>query len=279
MQADAKSRRVNADPAADAPGADAASSQHDHLQVLIISLVPEPPTLAAVQRCFPQAVVHPAVDLRGSSMLALAERGLVSLSALETAMSGRLRQKEFTTPGAVGLQQSTQQALAEALGPLLLLEEDCELQICIPVSLKAIRSQPFDVAVFGAIIHYCGRGAEPRPIDGMPGWLDVSGQHVLFFRTHCVYYSACGREIVTRHMQAPQEVQVDALLGILSMAGRIRLALQIQHPSATQHAHVSTVGHTRSFLVGCVEFTRDVGLSAGRVTEWSLPSIRSLLPL
>jgi hypothetical protein len=135
-------------------------------------------------------------------------------------------------------------------------------------ALEAIRSQPFDVAVFGATIHYRTRGAEVRPIDGMPGWVDVSGQHVLFFCTHCVYYSACGREIVARHMQAPQEVQVDALLGILSMAGRIRLALQIQHPSAVQRLHTSTVGHTRSVLVGFVDFS--LSLVAGRLRWESL---------
>ena len=239
-------------------GDDAASEKKTDLQVTIVALHIDPPIMPHVKDHFPQVAKFPAVDLRGTSMHTLVEQGLISFSAYESAMRGRRWHKEFMTPGAVGLHQSNHRVLAEAHTPLLLLEEDCYLHPHFPEGLAAIRSRPFDVAVWGARIDYRGRGAEVRPIDGMPGWVDVSGQHVLFFCTHCVYYSERGREIVARHMQAPQEVQIDALLGILSMAGHIRLALQLHHHSAQQFPHETTIGHKRSRFLAYMDFLTGV---------------------
>lgn len=219
----------------------------DSLEVLVIGL--SPPDLRPVRRLLPQARHFPAVDLRGSNPKHLVQSEAISISAFDTMGRGRKWHKEFTSAGAVGLQQSVRAALAttDPSRPLLLLEEDCVLHPdVVPALDRLLQCEvDYDVAIFGAI-NFGSTTESPQ----LQGWhsLDAGSS---FIMTHCVLYSPRGKRRLAPHFAKPQEVQIDALFGMLHAIGSIDLLLNLNTHLAYQSAHASSIQETLGTCILC----------------------------
>ena len=214
------------------------------IDTYVISLEEEPEILSNIKEILPNAKIFPAIDLRKESPVGMLKKGYITYNTCESMLQkSRLRHKEINSGGAVGIFQSTKAALSEGSGPVLLLEDDCYLEKDFTSRLRSLqeRSREFDVAVFGAHIQYASSSL--KDVEGLVGWKDLTNEHALYMLNHCVYYTESGRRIISEALKEPQEVHVDAFFSLLSMAGELRLWVQVDNQSAHQIKHVSTIGH------------------------------------
>ena len=99
----------------------------DNLDVCVISLDTEKPIKSSIKKVFPNARVIKAVDMRTTNPTVMRKSNLITHSAVDTLHHGRKWHKELSSTGAVGIHQSNRIALEYGDGPLLLLEEDCNI--------------------------------------------------------------------------------------------------------------------------------------------------------
>ena len=191
------------------------------LDVCVISLDPEKPIKPSIKNVFPNARVIKAVDMRTTNPLMMRKSNLITHSAVDTLQHGRKWHKELSSKGAIGIHQSNRVALEYGDGPLLLLEEDCNISPDIQMHLNELmrNDSKFDVAVFGGII--MESNAPLKKVDFLPkGWNTCSDMY--FILMHCVFYTPIGRKKMANHLNMPQEIQIDALLSFLNRFSRFR---------------------------------------------------------
>ena len=208
-----------------------------HPEVLVIAL--KEPDMSHVRGYFPAARHLPAVDLRSSAKEDIARARLISFNAADTLQRGRKWHKELPGTGAVGLHQSNRAAmhLSDPNRPLLLLEEDCVLRDGIKEEIAALleSGEAFDVAVFGCTL-LDGSVTECK----RSGWFTL-GPKSSFITTHCVLYTAIGKQKMKTLLDMPQEIQIDAFLGLMYHSGNINLILNFDSALAHQRMHLSSI--------------------------------------
>ena len=195
---------------------------------------------------FPQCRKVPAVDMRGVDAHELFRRDLISVSCYDTMKKGRRRDREFTSGGAVGLQQSVLLAFSTTrTRNLLLLEDDCYFKFDPLAEIQSLKAntKSFDVAMFGVYFKKPLNMLALEPVSFMPkGWYWPAKGSELFL-THCVFYTETGRSIVKSAFEKPQEMHIDSTLRILSDAGVLRVIVQCTSHTAQQSMHPSTIIH------------------------------------
>lgn len=210
------------------------SMSEDELQVSVISLVHEPPSLLRLRRLFPQASVQSAFDLRGRSARDLYDEGRVTESGYRVLEQGRKWHHELPGPGAVGLRLSLLSALEGKGKWLLCCEEDAIPSSDLVLQVRRLRAfGGFDLAVFGPRLF---TKSPPDPV--LEGWEWLRGD---FWGTHCTLWSPEGRRRGAELLKDPQDMQIDQLFASLSELGKLRCLVQTGRSSARQSWHVSAI--------------------------------------
>ena len=206
--------------------------------------------LSAFRALFPQTVQFHAIDLRKSKPVDLAKAHLISPNAYDTLLQGRKWHKELSSTGAVGLQQSNRLALMSSAPErsLLLLEDDCVLgkSVLAEVDRLLEYADDFDVAVFGAILLHGTTTESPL----LSNWytLDAGAG---FICTHCVLYTPRGKRKMVSLLNTPQEVQIDAYIGMLHSTGELDVLLNFDLALAHQRMHISSIQEVMGTCVLC----------------------------
>lgn len=168
-----------------------------------------------IENRFPGMSIVRAVDTRNMTPEQGVRSGLLSLSAFNSVRRGRTQHSQIPTMGALGLYLSWRTALAGS-GPLLLIEQDCELSNGVHDALESFDRVGATVGMIGTT----KIGGAPSDV---PGWiLSPTGA----YETHCVVFSEVGRQKVFEYVTShAADLQVDALLVAMDQAGLIRLAV------------------------------------------------------
>ena len=185
------------------------------VDVIVISLeshVPSP-----ISRLFPDAILHPATDLREWDPVKLQEQGLVTRTGAQDIIEGRRRHRDLSA-GAVGLHWSVHGALGRGAESLLLFEDDCVPYEALPRDVEALlqKNDAFDVAVFDPRL----LAVTPEPLENLPGcgWLRSA-----FWCTSCVLYTPTGRRRCLDAFATAPSVQIDNLLSQLALFDGLRV--------------------------------------------------------
>ena len=185
----------------------------------------------ATLQLFPQAVAVQAVDVRGMRPEEAVRNGTLSLAGYKSIVHGRAQHSQMPTMGALGLYLSWRSAL-QGHGPLLLLEEDCQLSAGIHKALRQFEELELDVGMIGASAH---GGRRHRST----AWVFAPD---MAFEAHCVAFSAQARERVGAYVNAhAASMQVDALLCELSVSEDLRLGVYADKSAAWQPHDSSTI--------------------------------------
>lgn len=219
------------------------------LDVEVISLDLFTPIRDNILRIFPTAKPFQAIDMRQVNPDLLRKSDLITFSSLDTLRNGRKWHKELSSSGAVGIHQTNRILLANGSGPVLILEEDCNLSPNIHSHVnELLRNQnKFDVAVFGGVVMEC---KSKDSVDFLPpGWKKI--KKGLFVLMHCVLYSTKGRQKVAKYLDSPQEVQIDAFLSFLNNEELIDLVIYDSKDLAWQTVHLSSIQESMGTCALC----------------------------
>ena len=206
------------------------------MEVRIISL--QPTVNHPVKKVFKNAKFLQAVDLRSKTPQNLLDENLVTLNGYENLKNGRKYHHELSTAGAIGLILSFLKILKSNTGPVLICEDDCIPAPYLPkvIDEMLLNAYDFDMVVFGPIMY-------SRANDSMPSIFknfDVLTQY--YWGNHAVLFSPQGRQKAVKYLQAPYDVQLDALFSRLAMYSDFKIIIQaFGPPLATQTIHQSSI--------------------------------------
>lgn len=161
-----------------------------------------------------------ATDTRNIMPMELLRQNLITRSAHDTIVNGRKWHKELPSTSAIGLSITVKRALRTSpTQPLFLVEEDAEcshnLRDEIQNAMKMF-SKGIDLIVFGSDVRGSINTSDPE-------FLAPGGMDFYFFKTHSVLYSPGIRGKISDALDLPQEVQYDALLGLMAKQGEINI--------------------------------------------------------
>ena len=177
------------------------------------------------------------VDVRSARVANLYKSGFIGQSSYNSIVTGRKRHEEVNSKGAIGLAIANRLALARQMSvPLLLLEDDFvikdEGRFVAELQSLYDNIDSFDLAVFGA--NHSGHNEGLKQASFMPsGWyLLDSGR---FMRTHCVLFSAEGRQKIVEYLRRePVDMQIDGLYSFWAETRGLRVVLQAKRATVVQ---------------------------------------------
>lgn len=206
------------------------------MEVRIISINPR--ASHPVQKVFKDAKFFQAADLRSKNPQQLLDENLITLNGFENLKNGRKYHHELSTPGAIGLILSFLKILKSNTGPVLICEDDCIPSPDLPKVIDEIllNSSDFDMVVFGPIMYERSKNSMPSVFKNF----DVLTQY--YWGNHALLFSPQGRQKAIKHLEAPYDVQLDALFSRLAMYADYRVIIQAGGPPlAKQAVHISTI--------------------------------------